>query len=112
MTNQSGFKLAVTAGLNAHFLQPNGPSRAGTDWAVTVTDDGNDVRILVRTYADTMPGLTKEQQTQRAIEYVALLLSSGWTPADYQGRPGELTVGVPPSLQTQSPEDRSGQRPA
>jgi hypothetical protein len=82
----------VLRGLRAHFNQPSAPSRPGTDWAISLTNSAGERRILVRTYAEDVGGLSQEQEAQLAVEYVGQLIQSGWSPDQYRGEPGELVV--------------------
>jgi len=48
----NNWHISVGNGLSAHFKQPTGPSRAGTDWAVNLERDGETTMLLVRSYQD------------------------------------------------------------
>lgn len=99
-----GLEVRVLQGLRAHFKQPSGPSRAGTDWLISLTDSSGERKIFVRTYADEVGPLPPEQEAQLAAEYVGHLIQSGWSPEQYQGEPGELVAA--------KRSDGSGTRPA
>lgn len=86
------WRITLKAGLKAHFNQPEGPSLPGTDWAVELHDGLKEYRILVRAYAHEVAGLSTEQETKAVIAFVSQLLQQGWTPAQWKGEPGELTL--------------------
>ena len=92
MATPEGFNVRVLQGLRAHFKQPSGPSRPGTDWAISLTNLRGERRILVRTYADDVGHVSQEQDARLALEYVGKLIQSGWSPDQYKGEPGELVV--------------------
>ncbi|MCE9591610.1 MAG: hypothetical protein K8S99_13925 [Planctomycetes bacterium] len=88
----SSWKISVTNALRAHFVQPDGPSKPGADWIVSLKKSGETKQVIVRIFADDVSGMAPAQEAQAAASYVAELLKSGWLPANYQGKPGELTV--------------------
>jgi hypothetical protein len=92
MATPEGFNVRVLNGLRAHFKQASGPSRPGTDWAISLTNSSGEHRILVRTYADDAGRRSQEREAQLAVEYVGHLIQSGWSPDQYRGAPGELVV--------------------
>jgi hypothetical protein len=92
MASPEGFNVRAIQGLRAHFKQASGPSRAGADWALALTNSAGERRILVRTYADDVGQLSPEQEAQLAVEYVGHLIRSGWSPDQYRGESGELVV--------------------
>ena len=94
MDNPVGWTVSVSSFIRAHFFQPTGPSRAGADWVVALTRGSESTKVMVRVYADTIPGRSPEQEQELAARYVLSLLNSGWSPADYRKTPGELTVPV------------------
>jgi hypothetical protein len=85
-----GWTLSVRDGLRAHFLQSGGPSKPGTDWAVKLSLGNQNCTVFVRAYTDDVAGTSPRQETQLVLGYVARLLESGWSPASYSGKPGEL----------------------
>ena len=91
MPNDSGWQLSILSGLSAHFKQPGGSSKAGTDWIVSLVNSAGEKRILVRMYDDHA---AKEPNAKAAaiLNYVGSLLQSGWSPDQYMGEPGELVV--------------------
>jgi hypothetical protein len=92
MTTPEGYNVRVLQGLSAHFKQPAGPSRAGTDWAVLLSNSRGEKQILVRTYADENGSLSQEEQAELALQFVGQLIQSGWQPEQYRGEPGELVA--------------------
>lgn len=85
-------KIAISSGLQAHFKQDNGPSRLGTDWAVSL-DDGNDQQtIMVRTYDDESAHADNQQIVDAITKFILDKISSGWSLSEYKFEPGELTV--------------------
>ena len=94
MTTPEGYNISVISGLRASFKQPAGPSRAGTDWAVSLANSSGERQIFVRTYGDDIGEISQEQEVRLVIDFVAQLLSSGWSPEKYLGKPGELVVSV------------------
>jgi hypothetical protein len=60
--------------LQASFLQPNGPSLPGTDWAVELDDGGKIHKVLVRAYKQSVAGLSQEQEIQAVVNFVFGLL--------------------------------------
>jgi hypothetical protein len=85
-------QIVVLRGLEAHFKQPDGSSKAGTDWAVAVRDEARVHQILVRVYKDGFGQIERERETSMVVEFVAGLLRQGWTPDQWTGCPGELTL--------------------
>ena len=81
-----GWGIEITGGLNAHFKQPNGPSKPGTDWAVTLKRGAEDHRIFVRSYARGDGKISQQQEISMVLRYVAGLLGRGWTPGDSKER--------------------------
>ena len=88
----SEWKLSAATALTGYFRQPDGTSKAGSDWAVSLTDGVNQYMVQVRVFSEDVEGMTVEQQSQVAVNYVIHRLKRGWKPTSYSGRPGELTV--------------------
>jgi hypothetical protein len=93
--NVKGWQISVVTGLNAHFNQPDGSSKPGTDWAVSIRTGETEERVLVRTYSADHPGLTPEALRIKVGLFISDLLIGGWKPSDYRHTPGELVL--PPS---------------
>jgi len=91
MRAQSGWQIEVTGALAAHFTQPDGSSKSGMDWAVSLTRASEAKRIMVRAYDDAVTGASPEDGAHLVRLYVASLLKSGWSPDKYEFVPGELT---------------------
>ena len=72
-------QLSVSSGLQAHFNQPAGPSRPGTDWVVQLKEGSVERRLMVRTYADRTKRLAANEHAAAAIAYVSQLLEGGWS---------------------------------
>jgi hypothetical protein len=90
MSAQSGWLIEVTGALAAHFTQPDGSSKPGMDWAVSLTRASEEKRIMVRAYDEAVTGASPEDGAQLVCLYVASLLKSGWSPDKYEFVPGEL----------------------
>ena len=85
--------MRVEAGLDAHFKQPNGPSRPGTDWRMGLKRGDEVHTVFVRTYSDKVAtDLAKDKMfmSNTAMRYLNDLLNSGWNPAE----PRELAITV------------------
>jgi hypothetical protein len=93
------WRISVGSALRSSFRQATGPSRPGADWVVELKGDRESKKVLVRIFSDEVVGLTTAQEASVAARYVADLLESGWTPEEYRGQPGELTVSPQPNLQ-------------
>lgn len=92
MPSEQRYTVSLLQGLQAHFKQPSGPSRLGTDWAISIASAAGERRVLVRTYADDVGQIPQDQEARLALEFVQRLLDSGWTPEQYGQTPGELVV--------------------
>jgi hypothetical protein len=77
--------VRIEGALNAHFKQPDGASRPGTDYAVGLKRGEETQRVMVRAYLS--PDLTPaaradtEYQAQTVMRYVFDRLKAGWSPA-------------------------------
>jgi hypothetical protein len=84
-----GWQAKIDGTLAAHFKQPDGPSRPGIDFKLSLRRGGAEYRILVRAYL--APDLTRAARQdgfylgQTVLGYVFDRLSQGWVPtgADY-----------------------------
>jgi hypothetical protein len=83
--------LKIVNGLRAHFIQPDGTSRPGTDWIVSCKNGAVESRVIVRTYSDRTPRGTPEQHASAAMTFVARKLEDGWAPVGDDGS-DELVV--------------------
>jgi hypothetical protein len=50
MTNEDQWLMRIDGALSAHFIQPDGSSRPGTDWAVELKRGERDYHVMVRAY--------------------------------------------------------------
>jgi len=92
MQSPSEWQIVVLRGLKAHFKDPDGPSRPGTDWLVALRNDAQEYRIVVRAYADDVAGIAQDREVAMVLDFVTRLLGQGWTPDEWKGQPGELTL--------------------
>ncbi|HEV2799599.1 MAG TPA: hypothetical protein VGW12_03835 [Pyrinomonadaceae bacterium] len=94
MTNEDQWLMRIAGALSAHFFQPDGSSRPGTDWSVELKQGERVYHVMVRAYLSE--DMTKrargdmEYQGQTVLGYVSDLLAQGWTPE--QG--GELGITI------------------
>src|SRR6266545_6971171 len=76
--------MRIEGALDAHFVQPDGSSRPGTDWAVGLKRGEETHRVMVRTYFDDSMSrrarADREYQGKTVLGYVGDLLAQGWTP--------------------------------
>ena len=84
MTVQSQWEMRIEGALSAHFFQPDGSSRPGTDWSVGLRHGEDVYHVMVRAYLSE--DMTKraradtEYQGQTVMGYLNDLLSKGWRP--------------------------------
>jgi hypothetical protein len=99
MTDEQQWLMRIEGNLSAHFRQPDGTSRPGTDWAVGLKRGEATFKVMVRAYLGEglSPALQADTQYQgqTVLGYISDLLAKGWTP-DRQG-PLEITVLNPPA---------------
>lgn len=98
MSDAGPWQMRITGGLSAHFKQPDGPSRPGTDWSVELKR-GDEVRATtVRTlYAEDLWRKLQNDTTylsRTAMQYLGDLLNQGWHPDEE--RQHVIVVGNPP----------------
>jgi hypothetical protein len=89
--------MRIEGRLNAHFKQPDGSSRPGSDWAVGLKKGAAVYKVFVRTYysANLAPKLANDENYlgQTVMGYLNDLLNAGWTP----DKPvGAITIRNPP----------------
>ena len=88
MTDQDRWQVRVESGLSAHFFQPDGTSRPGTDWSVALDRGGATHHVTVRAYLDE--SMTRRARADTAYQggtvrgYVDAMLAQGWRP-DHEG---------------------------
>ena len=79
------WQARIEGALAAHFKQPDGSSRPGTDYAVGLRRGEETHRIMVRAYlADGASAATRRNtnyQAQTVIDYLFDQIAAGWTPA-------------------------------
>ena len=82
---ESQWQARIEGALAAHFKQPDGSSRPGTDYAVGLRRGDETHRIMVRAYlGDTVTSATRKDtryQQQTVLDFVFDRLAAGWTPA-------------------------------
>lgn len=97
MTNEDQWLMRVAGALSAHFFQPDGSSRPGTDWSVQLKKGEREYHVMVRAYlSDDMTKRAQgdtEYQGQTVLGYISDLLAQGWTPD--QGGELEITIQNP-----------------
>ena len=98
MTQEDPWRMRIEGALSAHFFQPDGSSRPGTDWAVGLQQGEKIYQVMVRAYlSDEMTKRARadaEYQGQTVLGYISDLLAQGWTPE--QGGGLVITIQNPP----------------
>ena len=93
--NEAQWQMSIEGGLDAHFFQPDGSSRPGTDWSVGMQRGDSTYQVMVRSYlsedANRATRNDSDYQGQMVLEYLDGLLRQGWTP----DQPRDLTVVIP-----------------
>lgn len=84
------WRISVVSKADDRFPQKSGPPKPGTDCTVLIGNRSTEHRVIVRIYADNVSRGPK--QAGAVLAYINSLLESGWTPAQYQGAPGEIVV--------------------
>ncbi len=97
--SSSDWSIRVGNGLSANFLEGDGSSRPGIDWAVAITRGETVYRVLVRAFLanDATKSTRKDQayQTGTVMQYLSAQLSNGWDPSE--PRRHVITIGNPPA---------------
>jgi hypothetical protein len=97
MTNEDQWLMRIGSGLSAHFFQPDGSSRPGTDWSVELKQGERSYHVMVRAYlSDDMTKRARadtDYQGQTVLGYISDLLEQGWHPD--QGGELEITIQNP-----------------
>ena len=97
--------MRIEGGLSAHFLQPDGRSRPGTDWAVGLKHGEATYRVTVRAYLsdDLSPRWRKDQEYQgrTVMGYLNDLIEQGWRPD--QPRDHTIVIANPPGAPPEPP---------
>jgi hypothetical protein len=86
------WRISVSNGLSAHYKQPTGSSRAGTDWFVNLECDGEKIGLLVRSYQDETGNMQPAQIASAIANFIQQKINTGWDPEQYEGNPGELVL--------------------
>jgi len=88
MSEQQPWLMRIEGGLNAHFKQPDGSSRPGTDWKVGLKRGEESYVVFVRAYLsdDLAKRFRKDTdyQTHTVMGYVNDMLEHGWHPSQPQ----------------------------
>lgn len=86
--SQSEWLMRIAGALSAHFIQPDGSSRPGTDWSVELKRGEEVYGVMVRAYlSDDMSKSARadlEYQGQTVLGFISDLLAQGWTPDQEQ----------------------------
>ena len=95
MTNEPQWLMRIHGGLSAHFFQPDGSSRPGTDWTVGLKRGESAYNVTVRAYlsedATKRTRADTKYQEETVLGYLSDLLAQGWRPD--QGR-GDLVIVI------------------
>jgi hypothetical protein len=90
--------MRIEGALSAHFKQPYGPSRPGTDWKVGLKRGDELHTIFVRTYfredASAATRADTTYQGDTVMGYVSDLIRAGWSPTDPV--PNAIDIGNSP----------------
>lgn len=77
--------MRIEGGLSAHFREPDGASRAGTEWAVGLKrgDEVHTVRVRALLTDDASRATRRDTkyQAETAMQYLDDRLRGGWHPA-------------------------------
>jgi hypothetical protein len=97
MSNEEQWLMRIEGALSAHFFQPDGSSRPGTDWSVGLKRGEQTYNVMVRAYlSDDMTRRARADTTyqgQTVMGYLNDLLEQGWRPE--QGGDLEITIQNP-----------------
>lgn len=89
--------MRVEGALDAHFKQPDGPSRPGTDWVIGLKRGDELHQVRVRSYLSAdATAATRGDTTylgRTVMQYLDDLLRSGWHPSHQ--REHVITIGNP-----------------
>ncbi|MBX9599951.1 MAG: hypothetical protein K2X35_03065 [Bryobacteraceae bacterium] len=84
MDDNNDWMMRIEGAMNANFLQEDGASIPGTEWAVGLKNGDDLFKVMVRTYlADDVRSEVAENveyQGQTVLGYVWDMLQAGWTP--------------------------------
>src|SRR5262245_12023875 len=94
MTNEPQWLMRIHGGLSAHFFQPDGSSRPGTDWTVGLKRGESIYNVTVRAYlsedATKRTRADTEYQGKTVLGYLSDLLAEGWKP----NQKGDLVIVI------------------
>ena len=103
--DESQWLMRIEGSLEAHFIQPDGSSRPGVDWAVGLKRGESTYKVFVRSYlsedATRQTRADTEYQARTVMGYLNDLLDQGWTPDQPEGlsiviqNPAGTTPDVP-----------------
>jgi hypothetical protein len=106
-----GWQAKIDGTLSTHFKQPDGSSRPGFDYKISLKQGERIHRFLVRAYlaADLTPAARRDAhyQVQTVIHYVFDRLSQGWVPSGEEHPLPALTI-LNPSPDYVPPAPRRG----
>lgn len=92
--DSSQWLMRIDGALSAHFFQPDGSSRPGTDWAVSLSNGDRNYKVIVRAYLDESASrktrADHEYQGRTVTGYLRDRLDQGWTPV----QPGALSINI------------------
>lgn len=92
--SESQWLMRIEGGLDAHFIQPDGTSRPGTDWTVGLKRGDLTHTVIVRAYlsedATQQTRSDTDYQAHTVMGYLNDLLQQGWTP----DQPSPLTIVI------------------
>ncbi|HXG93790.1 MAG TPA: hypothetical protein VNN73_15705 [Blastocatellia bacterium] len=92
--SQPEWMMRIRGYLSAHFFQPDGTSRPGTDWSVELIRGNQVFPVMVRTYlSDDMSRAARadmEFQGRTVLGFISDLLAEGWMP----DQPRDLTIVI------------------
>ncbi len=93
------WQARIEGAMEAHFKQPTGPSRLGTDYKIGLKRGDHLCQIFVRAYlADDLTAAARtdtDYQQQTVIGYVFDRLAPGWEPTGEMFPFPEITITNP-----------------
>lgn len=103
MANDDQWQMRIAGALDAHFFQPDGSSRPGTDWSVGLKRGEREYHVMVRAYlADDMTKRARadtDYHGRTVLGYISDLIDQGWTP----DQEGDLVITIQnPSGETEA----------
>lgn len=99
--------MRVEGALEAHFKQPDGPSRPGVDWVIGLKRGEELHRVRVRSYFhDGLSAAARADNTflgRTVMSYLDDLLRTGWKPTDERQHVITITEPPPGTLKPRKP---------